>query len=102
MAQGTFTTPPAAGVLKWTMAGSGLLGQDGDGGQATAARLYYPRDVAVDAKGNLFISQSPIYFPGDARVRRVDAATGVITTYAGHSQIGYSGDGGPAIAASLS
>ena len=91
----------ATGIIT-TYAGNGLQGNDGDGGQATAARLYYPNGLALDAKGNLFISESPDYFTGDARIRRVDAATGIITTYAGHIQIGYSGDGGPATSASLS
>jgi sugar lactone lactonase YvrE len=90
----------ATGIIT-TYAGNGLQGNSGDGGQATAATLYNPRGLALDAKGNLFISESPDYLTGDARVRRVDAATGIITTYAG-GQIGYSGDGGPATAASLS
>ncbi|MBV9147346.1 MAG: PKD domain-containing protein [Acidobacteria bacterium] len=50
----------------------------GDGGAATAARLSSPTDVAVDGNGNLFIADN-----GNAVVRRVDAATQTISTYAG-------------------
>lgn len=51
----------------------------GDGGPATNARLNGPRAVAVDANGNLFIADT-----NDGVVRRVDATTGIITTYAGN------------------
>ncbi|HWY67012.1 MAG TPA: PKD domain-containing protein [Terriglobales bacterium] len=50
----------------------------GDGGPATNARLNTPTGIAVDGNGNLFIADT-----GNAVVRRVDAATQVITTYAG-------------------
>jgi sugar lactone lactonase YvrE len=79
-----------------TIAGNGNLGFSGDGGPATSASLYYPYGVAVDALGNLFIADS-----GNDRVRRVDAATGIITTVAGNGSWGFSGDGGPATSASL-
>jgi sugar lactone lactonase YvrE len=52
--------------------------------------------VAVDAAGNLFVADR-----GNSRVRRVDAATGVITTVAGTGAEGYGGDGGPAADAPL-
>lgn len=68
---------------------------NGDGGPATATPLR-PQDVAIDPSGNLFIADSPL-------VRRVDLATGVITTVAG--RVGGSevplGDGGPATEASI-
>ena len=79
-----------------TVAGNGTLGYSGDGGPATAAELAFPSDVAVDAAGNLYITDD-----GNARVRRVDLA-GTITTIAGNGTRGYSGDGGPATAAQLS
>lgn len=77
-----------------TVAGNGVNGYSGDGGAALNAALGHPQDVAVDAIGNLFI--------GDyvGRVRRVDT-TGIITTFAGKSTGGYSGDGGPATNALL-
>ena len=86
----------ATGVIT-TMAGDGTSGFSGDGGPATNARLSSPSGVAVDASGNLFIADS-----NNNRVRRVDAAAAVITTVAGGGTSGFSGDGGPAIGASLS
>ena len=71
-----------------TVAGTGEDGFSGDGGLATSATLSRPRGLAVDGRGNLFITDS-----GNERVRRVDAATGIITTVAGTGR----GDGGPAI-----
>jgi len=85
----------ATGVIT-TYAGNGLYGDSGDGGPATAARLNGPGGLAVDGEGNLFIADQYNH-----KVRRVDAATGVITTYAGTGSSGYSGDGGPATAAQL-
>jgi uncharacterized protein (TIGR03437 family) len=79
-----------------TVAGNGRDGYSGDGGLATAASLGYPSDVAVDAAGNLYIADT-----SNSRVRKV-APTGTITTVAGNGQQSYSGDGGPATAASLS
>ena len=68
----------------------------GDGGPATAASLFRPTGVAVDAKGNVYIADA-----GQHRVRRVTPA-GVITTYAGAGPAGFSGDGGPAGGAKIS
>ncbi len=82
------------GVIS-TVAGNGDKGFSGDGGPATAASLSFPRDVAVDASGNLYIADT-----ANNRVRRVDP-DGVITTVAGTGEFGFSGDGGPAVDASL-
>jgi sugar lactone lactonase YvrE len=79
-----------------TVAGNGVRGFQGDGGQAMNASLNLPLDVAVDAAGNLFIADS-----GNHRIRRVDAASRVITTIAGTGTAGFSGDGGPASSARL-
>lgn len=80
----------ATGIIT-TIAGNGGVGARGDGGLATAARLYSAVDVALDANGNVFVAD-----PADGRVRRVDAATGLIDTVAGG---GILGDGGPAVGA---
>ena len=79
-----------------TIAGNGYAGDSGDGGPALEASLKTPHGVAVDNRGNVFIADSPNH-----RIRKVDLATGVITTVAGTGQEGYGGDGGPATAARL-
>ena len=68
---------------KTVVAGGRGYGFGGDGGPATSASFAAPNDVAIDAAGNLFISDS-----GNNRVRRVDAATGIITTFASVSSPG--------------
>ena len=79
-----------------TVAGNGLYGFSGDGGQATAAELDYAAGVAVDAAGDLLIADS-----GSNRIREVNRSTGVITTVAGNGTYGFSGDGGQTTAAEL-
>jgi trimeric autotransporter adhesin len=61
-----------------TVAGNGLAGRTGDGGPATAATLYGPTGVAIDASNNLFIADA-----GNLVVRKMDAS-GIISTYAGN------------------
>ena len=78
-----------------TVAGNGTAGFSGDNGPATVAELDKPDGVAVDAAGNIFISDF------SSRVREVDRTTGVITTVAGNGTAGFSGDNGPATAAEL-
>lgn len=79
-----------------TVAGTGANGFSGDGGPATRASLAHPGGLDLDAAGNLFIADT-----GNHRIRRVDAATGIISTVAGDGTDGLSGDGGLAVAASL-
>jgi len=78
-----------------TVAGTGANGLSSDGGQATSATLFGPAGVALDAAGNLFIGDQY-----NNRIRRVDTATGIITTVAGGGST--LGDGGPATSANLS
>ncbi|MEK6374276.1 MAG: IPT/TIG domain-containing protein [Acidobacteriota bacterium] len=85
-----------------TIAGSGPNGTccvfnnfAGDGGPATLARLNSPNQMVWDSTGNMFILDAVNY-----RIRRV-APDGTITTVAGNGVRGFSGDGGPAIAASF-
>ncbi len=80
-----------------TIAGDGYSGFSGDGGDATLARLNSPITVAVDANGNVFIADR-----NNHRIRRVDAATGNISTFAGKNGSGFSGDNGLATNALLS
>lgn len=78
-----------------TVAGSGDRGFGGDGGPATAAQMSRPQSVAIDASGNVFISDSDNH-----RVRKVDT-NGVISTVVGTGASGYSGDGAAALDAEL-
>lgn len=78
------------------VAGSGVKGFSGDGGPALLASLNDPFGLAVDAAGSVYISDSE-----NSRIRRVDSATGMITTFAGTGSFGYSGDGGAATSARL-
>jgi sugar lactone lactonase YvrE len=78
-----------------TVAGTGEAGFSGDGGQATAAQLTKPFHVAVDAAGNLIISDWDNY-----RVRKV-GTDGIIVTIAGNEKRTFSGAGGPATTAGL-
>jgi hypothetical protein len=78
-----------------TIAGTSSPGFSGDGGPATAAQLDQPTAIAYDNAGNLFISEL------GGRIRRVDAASGTIATFAGVGGQGFGGDGGPARAARL-
>ncbi|HEY3445854.1 MAG TPA: hypothetical protein VGK67_05780 [Myxococcales bacterium] len=77
-------------------AGTGARGYAGDGGPAAAAELDWPNTVSFDAMGRVLIAEI-----GNNVVRRVEA--GIITTIVGKgpNSPGYSGDGGPASAASL-
>ena len=80
-----------------TVAGTGTQGFSGDGGSATSAELNTPAGVFVDGSGNIFVGDT-----GNARVREIIAATGIIQTVAGNGTPGFSGDGGPATSAQLS
>jgi hypothetical protein len=86
----------STGVIT-TVAGTGVRGYSGDGGPAVDAQLDEPSGIVVDAAGNLYIADGTTFSRN--RIRRVDAATGVITTVAGNGSHGYSGDGGPATSA---
>jgi sugar lactone lactonase YvrE len=78
-----------------TVAGDGIFGYSGDGGKATSAELAGPEDVAVDSFGVLYIADAY-----NERVRVVGVG-GLIITVAGNGLVGYTGDGGPALAAKL-
>lgn len=69
------------------VAGTGEVGFSGDGGQATQAKLANPTGLALDGKGNLFISDS-----GNERIRKVNLSTGIITTIAGTGETGFFGE----------
>ncbi len=78
-----------------TVAGTGRPGFSGDGDLAVRAELRFPLAVALDSEGQLYIADA-----GNNRVRRVDHS-GVITTVAGSGVRGFAGDEGPALQAAL-
>ncbi len=84
----------AAGVIT-TVAGTGVWGYSGDGGLAVSARLNGCVGLAFDRAGNMYIAD------GNTRIRKVTPA-GYISTVAGGSMWGFSGDGGRATEAALS
>src|SRR5438034_866674 len=86
---------PGTGIIT-TVAGNGSPSFAGDGGAATSASVCVPAGVALDASGNLYIADY-----GNHRVRKVAAATGIITTVAGNGSPAFAGDGGAATSASL-
>ena len=79
----------ASGIIT-TIAGTGEFGSSGDGGPAVEARLHYPLGVAMDALGNVYVSED-----GGGRIRRIDSS-GVITTVAGTGDPGFNEEAGPA------
>ncbi len=81
-----------------SIAGNGTFGDAGDGGPATAAELASPSAVAVDPTGqNVYIADT-----FNNAIREVNLASGIITTVAGTlGTSGFSGNGGPATAATL-
>jgi hypothetical protein len=81
--EGTACAPPATSAC-------------GDGGLATSATLNAPTGLSRDLNGNLYISDG-----GDNRIRFVNVTSGIITTYAGTGAVGYTGDGGAAVNATL-
>ena len=83
-----------SGIIS-TIAGNGTAAYSGDGGLASVAELNYPRGIALDAAGNLYIADA-----SNNRIRKINTA-GIISTYAGNGTGGFSGDGAQAAAAEL-
>jgi len=87
----------AAGTITTVAGSGGSSGFSGDGGDATNAELDKPEGVWVDSSENIYVADTNNHV-----IRKVDGATGIITTVAGiGKQNGYTGDGGPATAAEL-
>lgn len=85
----------SAGGTVSTLAGNGTAGFSGDGGKSQSALVNDPYGVRYH-NGSVYIADA-----GNNRIRAINLATSVITTVAGNGTAGYSGDGGPATAASL-
>jgi DNA-binding beta-propeller fold protein YncE len=79
-----------------TIAGTGKKGHTGDGGAATEATFNGPKELDIDAAGNVFVVDTE-----NQAIRRIEAKTGIVTTVAGNGERGGKGDGGPATAAQL-
>ena len=78
-----------------TLAGMGGQGYFGDGEQAKWANFYYPKSVAADSAGNIYVADWYNH-----RIRKIDSS-GIITTVAGDGTPGYGGDGGLATQAQI-
>jgi sugar lactone lactonase YvrE len=78
------------------IAGNGQKAYAGDGGSAMAAALNMPHEVQFDPAGNMYIAERDNHV-----VRKVEANTGIISTFAGTGAPGFSGDGGAATRAQL-
>ena len=83
-----------AGIIH-TLVGDGTGGYIGDGGHAATAEINEPGAIAVDKYGNLYIADEL-----NNVIRKVDTA-GIITSFAGNGATGFSGEGGPATAATI-
>jgi len=79
-----------------TIAGTGIPSFSGDNALATSAQLNLPTAIALDTANNLYFADT-----SNHRIRRINASTGIITTFAGIGTQGFSGDQGPATAATI-
>ena len=79
------------------IAGTGILGYSGDGGQATNAMFGKAINMSLDAAGNIYFADGD-----NNRIRRIDISTRIITTVAGTGATVDSGDGGLAVNAGVS
>jgi DNA-binding beta-propeller fold protein YncE len=90
-------TPETATRRYFTvLAGTGMKGNSGDGGDGRKALLNGPHHLLVLPSGDVYIADT-----WNNRIRKIDARTGRITAFAGTGQKGASGDGGPASAATF-
>ncbi len=81
---------PANGKIA-SVAGSGVKGYAGDGGVATRALLNEPYEIRFDSDGNMYFVEMQNHL-----IRRVDVASGMISTVAGNPRDGFGGDHGDA------
>jgi hypothetical protein len=91
-----FITEDFTSGLVTTLAGTGTGGFNGDGPDARQAQVNNPEDLEIGPDGNLYFADT-----NNDRVRRINVITGAIDTVVGNGQRGYTGDGGPAVEASL-
>jgi DNA-binding beta-propeller fold protein YncE len=84
------------GILR-VIAGTGAKGYSGDGGPALAATFNGIHNLAIQANGDVLLSDS-----FNHTLRKIDSRTGIVTTLAGNGKSGFAGDGGPATDAQFS
>jgi DNA-binding beta-propeller fold protein YncE len=84
-----------SGIIQ-TIAGTGEQGYAGDQGSALLATFNGPKEIAVDDQDNIFLVDTENHC-----IRRIEAASRLVTTVAGTGHPGDRGDGGPATAARL-
>jgi hypothetical protein len=105
-ATGTFYGQAMTAGDIYTIAGTGATGYSGDGGPALGADFNAPQGIAVDAAGDIVVSDT-----NNNAVRVIAATTGThygrsmtadhVYTVAGTGATAYSGDGGPAVDATF-
>jgi len=78
------------------VAGNGRAGYSGDGGPATKASLNEPYEIRFSREGDIYFVEMQNHL-----IRKIDHKTGLISTVAGTGESGFSGDGGPAIRATM-
>lgn len=81
-------------LIALTVVGGGPAGPGPEGVGGPAARLYQPMGLALSGKGDVYLADA-----GNHRIRKLDAASGRVTTIAGTGAEGLAGDGGPAVQA---
>ncbi len=85
-----------SGIITVYAGTPGIAGSTGDNGPATSAKLNFPQGLAIDIAGNIYVADN-----GNNKIRKIASSTGWITTVAGNGTQGSSGNGVPAITASL-
>jgi len=80
-----------------TIGGTGEKGSAGDGGPAAKAQFNGPHNLAVEKNGDVYVADT-----WNGKIRRIDAKTGTVSTFAGTGKKAFSGDGGPAATADFS
>lgn len=93
--QGSCIRQVKDGIIR-TVAGTGARGYAGDGGDARVAVFAAPKEMTVDAAGNIFVVDTENH-----AIRLIDAKSWIVTTIAGNGAAGPGGDGGPATQAGL-
>ncbi len=96
MALAAICPDQALGQVVTTIGGDGTHGYSGDGGPAVFASFNTPTSIVRDAAGNIYVNDQDNHC-----VRKINVATGIISTIAGTGYHGSGGDGGPATNAQL-